>query len=123
MDRIFLVVGSLMGGFGVAAGAFGAHALKANLSPELLAVFETGARYQLVHALALLAVGLVATRMPHPAINISGWLFIIGITVFSGSLYILAVTGAKWLGAITPIGGLAMIAGWLTLAWGVFSSR
>ena len=80
-------------------------------------------RRQMIHALALLGVGLVLARMPHPAVTVAGWLFIIGVVVFSGSLYVLALTGVRWLGAITPIGGAAMIAGWLFLAWGVFSSR
>ncbi len=123
MERIFLIVGAVMGAFGVAAGAFAAHGLKSRLTPDLLAVFETGAHYQLVHALALLAVGLVMTRFSHPAISASGWFFIVGIVIFSGSLYVLALTGFRWLGAITPVGGLAIIAGWLTLAWGVFSSQ
>jgi len=123
MERIFLTIGAVMGALGVGAGAFAAHGLKARLTPDLMAVFETGARYQLIHALALLAVGLVMARMPHPAVAASGWLFIIGVVIFSGSLYLLALTGVKWLGAITPIGGLAMIAGWLSLAWGAFSWR
>ena len=123
MERIFLTIGAVMGALGVGAGAFAAHGLKARLTPDLLAVFETGARYQMIHALALLAVGLVLARTPHPAVGASGWLFIIGVVIFSGSLYLLALTGVRWLGAITPIGGLAMIAGWLALAWGVFSWR
>ena len=123
MERIFLTIGAVMGALGIGAGAFAAHGLKARLAPDLLVVFETGARYQLIHALALLAVGLVVARTPHPAVTASGWLFIIGVVIFSGSLYVLALTGVRWLGAITPIGGLAMIAGWLSLAWGVFSWR
>ncbi len=123
MERIFLTIGAVLGALGVGAGAFAAHGLKARLTPDLLAVFETGARYQMIHALALLAVGLLLARTPHPAVTASGWLFIIGVVIFSGSLYLLAVTGVRWLGAITPIGGLAMIAGWLSLAWGVFSWR
>lgn len=123
MDRFFLMIGALMGAFGVGAGAFAAHGLKARLAPDLLAVFETGARYQMIHALALLAVGLVMARTPHPALTVSGWLFVVGVVVFSGSLYVLAITGIRWLGAVTPIGGLAMIAGWLCLAWGAFKCR
>lgn len=123
MDRIFLMIGAVMGALGVGAGAFAAHGLKGQLTPDLLAVFETGARYQMIHALALLAVSLVVARTPHPALTFSGWLFIVGVVVFSGSLYVLAITGVRWLGAITPIGGLAMIAGWLCLAWGVFKWR
>jgi uncharacterized membrane protein YgdD (TMEM256/DUF423 family) len=123
MERAFLTVGAVFGGLGVAAGAFAAHGLKSRLAPDLLAVFETGARYQLVHAVALLVVGVLATRVPHPAVAAAGWLFIVGVVVFSGSLYLLAVTGVRWLGAITPIGGVALIAGWLALAWGVLRSR
>ncbi len=98
-------------------GAFGAHGLKSRLEPEMLAVFETGVRYQMYHAIALLAVGYAATRWPGPLTQLSGWLFTIGILIFSGTLYILAISGMKWLGAITPLGGLAFILGWCCLAW------
>ncbi|HEX5520281.1 MAG TPA: DUF423 domain-containing protein [Longimicrobiaceae bacterium] len=100
----------------VAAGAFGAHALRARLAPDLLAVFETGARYQMYHALALLAVAWAAARWPGPLVNAAGWLFVVGIVVFSGSLYALTLSGARWLGAITPFGGVAFLVGWLLLA-------
>lgn len=123
MDRIFLMTGAVLGALGVAAGAFGAHGLKSRVAPDLLAVFETAARYHMIHALALLAVGLVLARMPHQCVTAAGWLFILGIVVFSGSLYLLVLTGMRWLGAITPLGGVALISGWLTLAWGVFRSR
>src|SRR3954469_5442844 len=102
----------------VAAGAFGAHALRARLSPELLAVFETGARYQMYHALGLLAVAWAATRWPGPWPVRAGWLFLAGTVLFSGSLYGLALTGIRWLGAVTPLGGAAFLAGGLCLAWG-----
>lgn len=114
----FGVIGAVIGGLGVAAGAFGAHALRAALAPDLLAVFETGARYQLVHALGLLAVALGLERRPSRALAAAGWLFVAGVVVFSGSLYALALTDVKILGAITPLGGLAFIVGWAWLAWG-----
>lgn len=100
----------------VAAGAFGAHALKRRLATELLAVFEVGVRYQLTHALALLAVAWACTRWPGAAATASGWCFLLGTLIFSGSLYALALSGQRWLGALTPVGGLAFLAGWLLLA-------
>ena len=117
MDRVFFALGCVSGFLAVGLGAFGAHALKARLSPELLATFEVGVRYQMYHALALLAVGWAATRWPGTAANASGWLFVAGTVIFSGSLYALSLTGLRWLGAITPIGGAAFLAGWLCLAW------
>jgi len=117
MDRAWVAIGALSGFVGVAAGAFGAHALKARLAPDLLAVFETGARYQLVHALALLFVGILAGRAPSRAIETAGWCFAAGTVLFSGSLYALALTGIRGLGGVTPVGGLALLAGWAALAW------
>jgi uncharacterized membrane protein YgdD (TMEM256/DUF423 family) len=116
-------LGAGFGGLGVAAGAFGAHALKAVLSPEMLAVYETAARYQMYHALALLAVGLVLQRHPANASHWVGWLFVAGIVLFSGSLYLLAFTGMKWLGAMTPLGGVAFMLGWGLLGWTVWRDR
>jgi uncharacterized membrane protein YgdD (TMEM256/DUF423 family) len=120
MTRLWLLLGALNGFLSVAAGAFGAHALKARLGPDLLAVFETGARYHMYHALALLAVGLLAAVRPAgvPAglLNGAGWAFLVGILLFSGSLYALALTGVRGLGAITPLGGLGFLAGWVLLA-------
>jgi uncharacterized membrane protein YgdD (TMEM256/DUF423 family) len=87
----------------------------------MLVVFETGARYQMYHALALLGVGLAHGRWPTTSIALAGWLFVAGTLLFSGSLYVLALTGHRWLGAITPLGGAAFIAGWLALAWGVWT--
>ncbi|HWI12873.1 MAG TPA: DUF423 domain-containing protein [Burkholderiales bacterium] len=116
MDRIYFAIGSASAFIAVAAGAFGAHALKARLTPDLLAVFETGARYQMYHALALLACGWAATRWPGALVIAAGILFAAGTLLFSGSLYALAITGARWLGAITPVGGAAFLAGWLCLA-------
>jgi uncharacterized membrane protein YgdD (TMEM256/DUF423 family) len=101
---------------GVAAGAFGAHALRARLAPDLLAVFETAARYQMYHALALLAVAWAGGRWPGPLLAWAGWLFVAGTLLFSGSLYALALSGVRWLGAITPLGGVCFLAGWLCLA-------
>jgi uncharacterized membrane protein YgdD (TMEM256/DUF423 family) len=116
MARRFWLLGCAFGFVAVAAGAFGAHALRARLSPALLAVFETAARYQLVHALALLAAATVAGRAPSRAASAAGWLFAAGIVLFSGSLYALALTGIRVLGAITPFGGLCFLAGWVALA-------
>jgi uncharacterized membrane protein YgdD (TMEM256/DUF423 family) len=121
-ERAFAVWGALSAGFAVAAGAFGAHALKTRLSAEMLAVFETAARYQMYHALALCAVAGALTRWPAPPVRAAGWLFLAGTVLFSGSLYLLAVTGTRWLGAITPLGGLCFIAGWLAFAAGVWQS-
>jgi uncharacterized membrane protein YgdD (TMEM256/DUF423 family) len=120
MDRLFFVLGSVSGFLGLALGAFGAHALKARLDADLLATFEVGVRYQMYHAFALLAVGWAQTRWPGPVLDASGWLFIAGTLLFSGSLYALSLTGERWLGAVTPIGGLALLGGWLCLALGAW---
>ncbi|TMQ25741.1 MAG: DUF423 domain-containing protein [Candidatus Rokuibacteriota bacterium] len=117
MDRAFFALGALSGLLAVGAGAFGAHALRERLSPDMLAVFETGARYQMYHALALLAAAWAVGRWPGGATLAAGWLFVAGTVVFCGSLYLLALTGHRWLGAITPLGGLAFLAGWAALAW------
>ena len=119
MDRSFVLLGALFGSLAVGAGAFGAHALRSRLSVEALAIFETAARYQMYHALALLAAAWVASRWPGGAAHAAGWLFVGGTVVFSGSLYLLALTGARWLGAVTPVGGLALLVGWVALAWAV----
>jgi uncharacterized membrane protein YgdD (TMEM256/DUF423 family) len=116
MDRLFVTLGAVSGFVAVAAGAFGAHGLRARLAPDLLAVFETAARYQMYHALALLAVAWVAARWPGPLPQWAGWLFVLGTVLFSGSLYALALTSVRWLGAITPLGGVAFLAGWICLA-------
>lgn len=116
MKLNWFATGALAGAVGVLLGAFGAHALKARLGEELLAVFEIGVRYQMYHAFALLAVAWAATRWPGGWTNASGWLFLVGILIFSGSLYLMTLTGARWLGAITPIGGLCFILGWIALA-------
>lgn len=113
MQRIFAVLGAASGFIAVAAGAFGAHALKARLATDMLAVFETGARYQMFHALALLAVAWAAGHWPGRALAASGACFTAGTVLFSGSLYLLALTEWRALGAITPFGGLLLLAGWL----------
>ncbi len=120
MDRLFFALGALSAFLAVALGAFGAHSLKARLSSEMLEVFEVGVRYHFYHALALLAVAWAATRWPGGAVSAAGWLFLAGTVIFSGSLYLLSLTGQRWLGAVTPIGGAAFLAGWLCLAWGVW---
>lgn len=120
MDRIFFAIGSASAALAVALGAFAAHALKARLDASLLATFEVGVRYQIYHALALLAVAWASARWPGPMVTASGWLFVAGSVLFSGSLYLLSLTGARWLGPVTPLGGAALIAGWLLLAWGVW---
>jgi uncharacterized membrane protein YgdD (TMEM256/DUF423 family) len=117
MERRFFQVGALSGFLGVAAGAFGAHALRARLAPDMLAVFETGARYQVYHALALVAAAWAATRWPGTRTTAAGWCFIAGTVLFSGSLYGMALTGQRALGAVTPLGGVAFLAGWLCLAF------
>ncbi|HEV2761493.1 MAG TPA: DUF423 domain-containing protein [Pyrinomonadaceae bacterium] len=122
MERTFFLLGAASGFVAVAAGAFGAHGLKDRLTPEMLNTFEVGARYQMYHALALLAAGWAQTRWPGGAASAAGWLFVAGTLVFSGSLYLLSLTGARWLGAITPLGGLAFLAGWLCLAWAALRS-
>ena len=116
MTRVFFTMGAVFAFLATAAGAFGAHALRARLTPDLLAVFETGARYQMYHALGLFVAAWAATRWPGRMSSAAGWLFAIGILLFSGSLYLLALSGVRWLGAITPFGGLAFLAGWLSLA-------
>jgi uncharacterized membrane protein YgdD (TMEM256/DUF423 family) len=116
MDRLYFAAGALSAFIGVAGGAFGAHALKTRLSPDMLAVFEVGVRYQMYHAFALLACAWAATRWPGTFVGAAAALFVAGTLIFSGSLYALALTGARWLGAITPLGGLAFLAGWLCLA-------
>jgi uncharacterized membrane protein YgdD (TMEM256/DUF423 family) len=116
MDRVFFALGALSAFLGVAAGAFGAHGLKARITPDMLAVFEVGVRYQIYHAFALIACAWATTKWPGPLVNSSGWLFVVGTVVFSGTLYALSLTGVRWLGAITPLGGLAFLAGWMCLA-------
>lgn len=117
--RAFALAGSVLAFIGVGLGAFGAHALRSRIGPDLLATFETGVRYHMYHALALLACAWVMDRWPSPQVAWAGWLFVAGIVVFSGTLYLLTFTGARWWGALTPIGGVALLAAWACLAWGI----
>ncbi|MFM2062523.1 MAG: hypothetical protein RLZZ507_2193 [Cyanobacteriota bacterium] len=118
MTQIFLTVAAIFGGLSVAGGAFGAHALREKVSERMLEIFDTGARYQMYHALALLLVAILMSRLeiPPTTLLVSGWLFIIGVVIFSGSLYALSLTGIKSLGAVAPLGGIALMAGWGALA-------
>ena len=118
--RLFGIAGALSGAIAVAAGAFATHTLRGMLSPDALANWETGARYEMYHALALLAVAWLVGQRPGRAPRVAGWAFIAGTILFSGSLYLLSVSGLRWLGAVTPIGGAAFIGGWLALAWSWF---
>jgi uncharacterized membrane protein YgdD (TMEM256/DUF423 family) len=117
MDRIFVIIGALSALIGVAAGAFGAHGLKSRIGAEMLAVFEVGVRYQMYHALALIAAAWMQSKWPSALVTTGGWLFVIGTVLFSGSLYLMSISGTRWLGAITPLGGLSFLAGWICLAW------
>ncbi len=123
MVRIYAVIGALSGFVAVASGAFGAHVLRRQLSADDLAVFETAARYEMYHALALLGVAWALDRWPGIALQVAGGCFVAGTVLFCGSLYILALSGIRWFGAITPLGGVAFLAGWLSLAWGILKSR
>ena len=120
MDRLFAIIGSLFAMTGIVIGAFGTHFLKERLSLEKLSILEIGIRYQIYHALALFVVAWAISRWPSQATIAAGWSFILGVLLFSGSLYVLVLTEQRWLGAVTPIGGLAMILGWAILAWAVF---
>jgi uncharacterized membrane protein YgdD (TMEM256/DUF423 family) len=122
-ERLFFILGAVSAFVGVGAGAFAAHALKARLAPDLLAVFDTGARYQLIHALGLLAVAWACGRWPGPAARWAGWSFVAGTVLFSGSLYALALSGVRGLGAITPVGGVAFLLGWALLGWSAWRAE
>lgn len=115
--RVFFALGALFGGLAVGLGAFGAHALRVTLSAQDLATFEVGVRYQMYHALALFAVAWATTQWDSALVAAAGWAFVAGIVIFSGSLYLLVLTGPRWLGAVTPIGGVAFLVGWGLLAW------
>jgi len=118
-----LILGSFLGFLSVALGAFGAHAFKDFLSAnQRLATYDTAVQYQMYHSLAILAVGILGLLMPKTDFGWAYWLFLIGILIFSGSLYILCATGIRWMGAITPIGGICFLAGWLSIAWKIYSS-
>lgn len=117
MDRTFLLLGAIFGFLGVAFGAFGAHGLRSRLTPDMLAVFETAVRYQMYHVFALLIVSAAIGHLGNARLLVmAGWFFFAGIVIFSGSLYALALTGTGVLGAITPIGGVALLIGWACLA-------
>jgi uncharacterized membrane protein YgdD (TMEM256/DUF423 family) len=117
MERRVFAAGSILCGLGVVFGAFGAHALEAILSPKVLETFETGVRYHIYHGLGLLALAWAISRWPERRLAPAAWLLLAGTVVFSGSLYLLVLTGARWLGAITPFGGVALIAGWALTVW------
>lgn len=126
MTKLFLTIAPILAGFSVAAGAFASHALKDKLTDKALEIFETAAKYQMYHALALLLVGVLLTKddiTNQTSLIIAGIAFIMGITIFSGSLYGLSLSGIKWLGAITPLGGLAFIIGWSSLAIAAWSLK
>lgn len=117
MGKIYLLIAAINGFLAVALGAFGAHGLKQKLSADMLAVYQTGVQYHFYHTLALFGVALLLQQLPQSAaLRWSALLFVVGIVIFSGSLYVLAISGVRWLGAITPIGGVAFLAGWILLA-------
>jgi uncharacterized membrane protein YgdD (TMEM256/DUF423 family) len=119
----FFVLGAAFAGLAVAAGAFGAHMLRSVLDAAMLGAFETGVRYQMYHALALCLLAGMAEQNPTLRVTAVGWLFVIGMVLFSGSLYVLALSGVRWVGAFTPLGGAALITGWALLAWNVANRR
>jgi uncharacterized membrane protein YgdD (TMEM256/DUF423 family) len=123
LDRVFYLCAGIAGFVGVAFGAFAAHGLKTTLAPDLLVVFETAVRYQMYHVFALCAAAWAWARWQHRIFSVAGWLFVAGILIFSGSLYLLALTGMRWLGAITPFGGVAFLTGWLCLAVGAWRAK
>jgi len=123
MASRWFAIGAWLGAAGVALGAFGAHGLRSRVSAEMVAVWETGAKYHLIHALALLATGWACERWPGAFAGGAGWLFVAGIVLFSGSLYLLTVTGVRAWGAVTPVGGLCFIAGWACLAIAAMRGR
>src|SRR5262245_51549401 len=123
MFKFWFGLGCFMAGLGVGACAFGAHALKQRLAPDLLVVFETGVRYQMYHALGLLALALSSDRWSGLNLNLAGWLFLVGIILFCGSLYALCLTGVRAFGAVTPLGGICFLAAWALLAWGAWKGQ
>lgn len=115
--NFWVILGSIFAFLGVSAGAFGTHTLSKHLDPQSLAIFQTAAQYQMYHALALIGLGTWANRFPEFSSSFTGWAFIVGIVLFSGSLYALAISGIKILGAITPLGGISFLGGWLSFVW------
>lgn len=122
MARTILITGALVALLGVAGGAFGAHGLRSLLSEHMMNVFETGVRYQVFHALAMLCAGLSLAYAPTRYFQYAAWAFFLGIVLFSGSLYVLSVSGVRALGMITPLGGLCFLVGWALLAWGYWKA-
>jgi len=122
MDRLFFGLGSIVGLLTVAAGAFGAHALQSRIDARAMEIFQTSVRYQMMHALALVAAAWAATRWSGGAVRVGGWAFVVGVVIFCGTLYGLALGGPRWLGAITPIGGMSFIVGWGCLAWSALAA-
>ena len=121
MFRTFLILGSINAFLSVALGAFGAHGLKSRLSEEMMQIYQTAVQYHMFHSVGLLLVGIVAQWMTNSSLlNWAGWSMAVGILLFSGSLYLMSVTGMRWLGAVTPFGGVAFLAGWLLLVLAVF---
>lgn len=118
--QTLIAVGCLLAALAVAAGAFGAHMLKSILDPPMLAVFETAARYQMYHALGIIAAGLAGRLFDRPQVARAGWCFAAGVLLFCGSLYGVSLLGIRWLGAVTPVGGLAFIAGWSLFGWSIW---
>lgn len=116
-DRLFFGAGAFLAGVAVGLGAFGAHGLRGTLTAADLATFETAVRYQMYHALALIAVSWAWGRWEAPLLRVAGWSFMAGMVLFSGSLYLLVLSGQSWLGAVTPLGGVAFLVGWALLAW------
>lgn len=119
VERVLGACGAASAFVAVAAGAFAAHALRTRMAADLLTVFETAARYQMYHALGILFVAVAYGRWGAAPLLWAGWSFVAGTVIFSGSLYVLALTGTRWLGAITPVGGVCFLAGWALLAWGL----
>ena len=117
MARWFITLGALCGASAVSLGAFGAHALKARLPEYQLAIYHTGVEYQFYHALGLLLIGLLQHQRPARSQVLAGWFMFVGIVFFSGSLYVMSLTGIRWLGAITPVGGISFVIAWIMLAW------
>ncbi len=117
MERRFAGFGAVFAFLAVALGAFGAHALRSRVAPTQLAVWETAVHYQMFHALGLMAVGWMLGRWPGKAVRVAGWLLVAGILLFSGSLYLLVLTGQRWMGFLTPLGGVAFLGAWAVLAW------
>lgn len=121
--KLFLALGCIAALLAVAVGAFGAHGLKTRIAPELMPVYKTGVEYHFYHALGMILVGLAALHLPESAdLRRAGWAMLAGIALFSGSLYLLALTGLGWLGAITPVGGAAFIAAWALFATAVIKA-